>query len=80
MSCAMQVDAAPYHLVQRLFGFLVNDRALIGQLLRFATKPNYALRGSFPFGFFRHSIRPFRHLFEAKAIQFSTISSLTLAS
>jgi hypothetical protein len=51
----MQVDAPPYHLVQRFFGFLVNDRALIGQLLRFATKPNYALRGSFPFYFFCHA-------------------------
>lgn len=50
----MLIDAALNHLVQRLFGFLGNGRPLFGQLLRFATLPNYALRGGFPFRFFRH--------------------------
>ena len=54
-SGTMPIDAAPYHLVERLFGFLGNGRALIGQLLRFATLPNYALRGGFRFRFIRHS-------------------------
>jgi hypothetical protein len=53
----MQVDAAPYHFIHRLFGFLHNERALIGPPLCFATKPNYALVGSFPFHLFCHGAR-----------------------
>jgi hypothetical protein len=51
---AMQIDAAPNHLVQGLFGLLINEGALVGQLLRFAAKPNCALRGGFPSCLFCH--------------------------